>query len=154
MIKNNKTNWLDRFFEPRIDFFKLLAEQAQTTLSGMEALETWIGEGIWERCQLVRDLEHKADEQKLFIQQCLVDSLVTPFDREDIYDLSTRLDEVVNSARTTAREIEAWDISPDDGYINEMGVLLVKGVKHLLESFQHLKVDFEQSAGHAMKARK
>src|SRR5579883_1751891 len=79
--------WLSRMFKPETDFFSLLAEQASITLEGMEALEQWIQEGAHDRCQIVRDLEHKADKHKLKLAQHLVGTLITPIDREDIYDL-------------------------------------------------------------------
>ncbi|MGH9548738.1 MAG: DUF47 domain-containing protein, partial [Terriglobales bacterium] len=108
--KGRSGNWLGRLFEPRIDFYALLKHQADKTLEGMEALEEWIAKGAEERCQRVRDLENEADDLKMLIERSLVDAFVTPFDREDIYDLSIRLDEVINCAKSIVREMEALDV--------------------------------------------
>ena len=111
----------------RLIFFQLLKEQASTTLKGIEALEIWLSAGASERCQVVRDLEHQADEQKLILQKRLVESFVTPVDREDLYDLSVRLDEVINAAKNAAREVEALNFCPRDDYLAEMSRTLKEG---------------------------
>ncbi len=154
-MPDKNSNWFSRLFEPQTDFYKILIDQATVTLNGLEALECWLIEGASERCQTVRDLESKADDIKLELQRKLVESFVTPFDREDIYDLSTRLDEIINAAKATAREIEAFSISPEDAYMNEMARTLVEGARCLVNSFTTLKdKNFPEAEEQARLARK
>lgn len=143
-----------RVFEPKTDFFALLNTQSATTLDGVVALECWINEGLFERCQKVRDLEKMADEQRLNLERKLVESFITPFDREDIYDLSTKLDEVINSAKAIAREIEALEIRTSDSYLKEMAATLVEGTRCLHQSFAHLQSNPVEAANQAQFARK
>ena len=150
----DKTNWLARVFEPKTDFFALLNVQAAATLEGMLALEEWINEGTFERCQKVRDIENVADEHKLELERKLVESFITPFDREDIYDLSIKLDEVINSAKTIAREIEALEIKSSDSYLKEMAATLVEGTRCLNQSFIHLQSNPMEASNQATLARK
>jgi len=77
------TSWLTRFFEPKTDFYALLKAQADTTLQGMVAFEEWLNNGASGRCQIVRDLEKEADTLRLDLERKLVESFVTPFDREE-----------------------------------------------------------------------
>jgi len=149
-----KKTGLSRFFEPRIDFYALLLGQADTTLKGVEALETWLLTGAYERCQLVRDLEHQGDEQKAALQIKLSESFITPFDREDIYDLSISLDEVLNSAKDSAREVEALNYCPRDSTLPEMARTLVEGTRCLYNSFRNLNVNLSEAAAQASLARK
>lgn len=149
-----KRSIFQRFFEHRTEFFDMLVEQSRTTLQGMEALETWITTGAAGRCQVVRDLEHKADDQKFALEKHLADTLITPLDREDIYDLSANLDEVINSAKQTAREIEAFGTRRDDPALAEMANTLVVGAKHLLHAFEQLDKDVKEASKHASLARK
>ncbi len=154
-MADKKQNWFSKVFEPQTDFYKILIDQATMTLHGLEALECWLLEGADERCQTVRDFENKADEIKLNLQRRLAESFVTPFDREDIYDLSTRLDEIINSAKATAREIEAFTISPEDAYMTEMARTLVEGARCLVNSFATLKEkNFAEAEVQATLARK
>lgn len=149
-----RLNWFSQAFEPRTDFFAMLNNHAVKTLEGMQALEAWLIDGASERCQRVRDLEREADEIKLDLERKLVDAFVTPFDREDIYDLSLKLDEVINSAKATVREIEAFDLSPDDYYLKEMATTLVEGTRCLVLAFSHLKSKPQEAADQATLARK
>lgn len=141
-------------FEQKTDFFMLLKEQAATTLKGIEALENWLLSGASERCQVVRDLEHQADEQKLVLQKRLVESFVTPVDREDLYDLSVRLDEVINAAKNAAREVEALNFCPRDDYLGEMARTLKEGTRCLYNAFMHLDSNLKEAAAQADLARK
>ncbi len=132
----------------------MLTEQASITLEGMEALEKWIEEGADGRCQTVRDLEHKADKHKLRLESALVATLITPIDREDIYDLSHRLDEVINCAKRTVREMEALEVRPEGTVLHKMAGTLVEGSRSLLISFTNLASDLSEAANQASLARK
>lgn len=155
-MADKNPGWFSKVFEPQTDFYKILIDQATMTLHGLEALECWINSGAEERCQTVRDFEEKADEIKLDLHRRLVESFVTPFDREDIYDLSTRLDEVINSAKATAREIEAFTMNPEDAYMTVMALTLVEGGRCLVNAFTTLKEkklsESEEQAALARKA--
>jgi predicted phosphate transport protein (TIGR00153 family) len=152
--KSKSLSWFNRIFEPRIDFYALLNSHAQKVLDGMEALEQWFEAGAQERCQRVRDLENEADELKLELERKLVEAFVTPFDREDIYDLSARLDEVINSAKAVVREVEALHLDFDDSLLKEMVSTLVEGTRCLKQSFELLGKDLQEAANQATLARK
>ncbi len=142
-------------FVPSVDFYAMLNRQADKTLEGMKALEVWLREDGEERCETVRELERQADDLKLELGKRLQESFITPFDREDIYDLSARLDEVINSAKATVREIEAFGIKPGDHpIICEMAGILVRGTECLALSFRALKDRREEANEHARAARK
>ncbi len=152
--KSESSNWFSRLFQPKVNFYKLLSEQARTTSEGMEALREWIEKGASDRCQPVRDLEHRADQEKLLLQKQLSNSFITPFDREDIYDLSTQLDEVINAAKTTVREIEALNYCPFDPTLSEMAKILCEGTRCLLRAFEHLDKNLDEASKQAKLARK
>lgn len=147
-------SWISKLFEPKSEFYALLNIQSVTTLEGIVALDRWIVDGAIERCQKVRDLEKEADEHKLELERQLVDSFITPFDREDIYDLSIKLDEVINSAKQAVREIEALEIHASDAYLKEMAATLVEGTRCLNQSFAHLQNNAAEAANQAALARK
>lgn len=155
MDKNGKIrSWLSRLVGPENDFYSMLTEQASITLEGMVALEKWIEDGAEGRCQTVRDLEHKADKHKLRLEHSLVATLITPIDREDIYDLSHRLDEVINCAKRTVREMEALEVRPEGTVLHKMAGTLVEGSRCLLIAFTNLASDLSESASQAGLARK
>jgi uncharacterized protein Yka (UPF0111/DUF47 family) len=89
--------------EPSTDFYGLLNSHAAKVLNAVEALKDWIiADDRDQRFQRVRDFELEADVLKLQLGQKLVESFITPFDREDIYELGMRMDEVANAVKSTA----------------------------------------------------
>ncbi len=153
-LAEKKEFWFSRLFEPNIDFFALLVEQSQTTLAGMVALEEYVTDGDVLLGQKVRELERQADEEKLSLEKKLADSFVTPFDREDIYDISIFMDEIINSAKATVREIEAMQISPKHPSFKEMASTLVEGTRSINNSVHHMKANLREAAEYAQLARK
>lgn len=149
----NTPIWL-RFFKPQHDFYKMLENQAETTLQGMSALKNWFSAGSSERCQEIRDLEHEADKQKHELEQKLVDSFVTPFDREDIYDLSAKLDQILTGAKRTVREVEALKLNDCESHMVEMASILEEGTTCIAQSFRCLRKEGAEASKQASLARK
>jgi predicted phosphate transport protein (TIGR00153 family) len=56
-----------------------------------------------EFCRRIKDVEHKADLLTASIIQRIDKSFVTPFDREDIHNVTTSLDDVIDLIDGTAR---------------------------------------------------
>jgi len=145
-----------RIFEPPTDFYTLLDRHARKALEGVEALQEWVVcENREERCQRVRDLENEADVLKMELGRKLDESFVTPFDREDIFELSNRMDEVINSAKSAIREIEAYEINPTvTPNLAELLEILVEGTRALVQSIHLLRNNLPDSSAQALIARK
>ncbi|MGH9550608.1 MAG: DUF47 domain-containing protein, partial [Terriglobales bacterium] len=143
-----------KFFEPKTDFFALLTEQAETTVEGLSSLHDWLKGGGKKRCEAMHDLEHKADRQKRHIQECLRDTFVTPFDREEIYDISAELDCVINNAKKLVKDMELFDEGFRDKRLIKMSELNLEGAQNLKGSIESLQHDLAMAAELANKARK
>lgn len=142
-------------FEPSTDFYDMLARQANKTLEGVEALEQWLNQDDADaRGQMVRDREREADELKFELGKRLGETFITPFDREDVYDLSLSLDEVINAAKSTVREVEAFDIPRKTKGMCDLAALLVEGTRCLAQAFAALKTDRPEAAEQARMAKK
>jgi uncharacterized protein len=154
--ETKRKSFFGQIFEPPTDFYALLNQQAAKTIEGMRALVDWLlHEDSAERCQTVRELESEADQIKLNVAKRLVESFITPIDREDIYDLSQRLDEVINGAKAIAREIEAFETKPSlHPEILEMANMLVDGTACLVASFAALRTDRLEAQKQAQAASK
>ncbi|HEY9714865.1 MAG TPA: DUF47 family protein, partial [Chroococcales cyanobacterium] len=119
----NSPEWL-KIFKPKVDFFSLLNEQAKMTAQGLAELRDWLRDGAKGKCEGVHRLEHDADRQKLKILEELRDSFVTPFDREEIYDISARLDLIINGAKKITKDIEHFDYHAPPAELIEMSQLI------------------------------
>ena len=63
-----------------------------------------------EYSRRIKGLEHACDELTHTISTKLNKSFITPFDREDIYTMSTALDDIVDLIDDAARAIIDFDV--------------------------------------------
>lgn len=97
----------DRFFE----LFSSLAEKAVEAARRLIELLALKGEGRWATADGIKALEHEADEITHGIVRRLDHSFITPFDREDIHALASKLDDVVDRIDSTARRCRIFRIA-------------------------------------------
>ena len=132
------------------DLLGLLLEQSDITCRGIDAFVRWSG-GELEQNQAVRDYEHQADDARKKVLKELRAAFSTPLDPEDIYELSERLDEVLNGAKNAVRESEVMKIEPDQA-MADMSSHLRIGVGHLHAAFEVLKSDRDRATQEADQA--
>ena len=79
-------------------FYDLLTESAQHLIKGASLLAEMLADGADHQdvARRMREAEHQADETTHAIVKKVNSTFVTPFDREDIYDLASGLDDVMD----------------------------------------------------------
>ena len=144
---------MKRWFLPYTpDLLGLLLDQCQITCRGMHAFVLWSG-GDADQGEVVRDTEHEADDARRRVMKELRAAFSTPVDPEDIYELSERLDQVLNGAKNAVRESEITDVPPDAA-MEEMAQSLQDGVQHLYDALAALKEDQDRATDEADAAVK
>jgi uncharacterized protein Yka (UPF0111/DUF47 family) len=142
---------LKRWFLPETpDVLAMLRAQADLTVQGMDALNTWAS-GDHAAADQVRKLEHDADDHKRELRAALTVAFTTPLDPEDIFELSRGLDEVLNSAKNAVREAEVMHAAPDAA-IAEMTTELAEGTRRISDAFAELSRGAMASATQAADA--
>jgi uncharacterized protein Yka (UPF0111/DUF47 family) len=140
-----------RWFLPYTpDLLGRLIEQAEMTVHGMDAFVHW-SEGDLEQNDAVSTHEHQADMARRAMLKELRAAFSTALDPEDIYELSERLDEVLNGAKNTVRESEVMKVDPDQA-MAEMAGHLQTGVRHIHAAFGVLRSDRDAATAEADKA--
>ncbi len=147
-------SWLKARVLPQMpDFYAMLIEQCSITTQGTHALVQFLSQGDPANGIEVRRLEHKGDRIKASNLETLHRSFATPMDREDFYDAIIAIDEILNYAKTSVREVEILEVAPDP-QMAEMADLVDKGAQALLEGFRHLEGDPATAGNCADVARK
>jgi uncharacterized protein Yka (UPF0111/DUF47 family) len=146
-------SWL-KFVKPKRDFFALLESHAQLVNQGFIGLHDWLKNGAHDRCEHIHDCEHKADEVKHQIEKSLADTFVTPFDREEIYDLCERIDLTLTGAKMMVKDIEFFSADESDEYLIQMSEVLAKGSEKIAQSIEQLKTDVQKAEELANEIRK
>jgi uncharacterized protein len=89
---------LQRFLPREEGFFDLFDKQADNIHVGAKALLQMLSHytGVPEQVQIIKAIEHQGDEITHTIVTKLNQTFITPFDREDIHELCSRLDDVID----------------------------------------------------------
>jgi predicted phosphate transport protein (TIGR00153 family) len=79
-------------------FYGLFVKQAETLVQGAELLLDIVAnfDGVEPKARRLHDIEHEADEVTHEIMRRLNTTFVTPLDREDIHELASSLDDVMD----------------------------------------------------------
>jgi uncharacterized protein Yka (UPF0111/DUF47 family) len=126
-----------RWFLPHTaDVLRLLRAQADVTLEGMRAFTAW-SSGEVDTVLAVRQAEHDADSRQRALLVELRSAFSLPLDGEDLYELSERLDRVLDSAKDCAREAEVMRLAPDQPMADMAGAIL-DALEHVVAAFDVL----------------
>jgi uncharacterized protein Yka (UPF0111/DUF47 family) len=124
------------FLPKNPDLLGLLCEQAAITVDGMHALVAWAA-GEPAAGDDVREYEHHADDKKRQLWRELREAFSPPIDAEDLYALSSDLDEVLNASKNLVRELEVMELTPDTA-THEMTLVLAEATQHLADACARL----------------
>lgn len=140
-------------FPKEKDFYGLLYGQSCKTVEGIEALSKYMHTGDVKESQRVVEIEDEADELRRIIIDNLDNTFITPFDREDIFNLSGTMDDIVDYAKTTVEEMEIYELEPTESLISMVDILL-NATRCLNTSIKYLRDHKAISAENAVKAKK
>jgi predicted phosphate transport protein (TIGR00153 family) len=87
----------------------------------------------------VRAIEHAGDAVTHDLVQLLNTQYVTPFDREDIYELITTIDDVVDHIEEVSARLELYDVETMSRHAIELARILATAVGHLATALAELK---------------
>lgn len=134
------TSFIKKFILPKeVDFNTALVEHATLVDDIIHALYSCFIEGKEENCQKILANEHQIQTIKEKYISELLNTFITPIDRESIYRVITQLDWIAMSIRHFALEAKAYHITTlDDGYMKII-TCLQRQSKDLRLGFQNLK---------------
>ena len=121
-----------RFFQallPREEkFFPLLNAHARTIVQGAQALRDLLqgGEGIQEACARVVTHENAADDIARAVLISIRRSFITPFDRGDIKDLISLLDDAIDQMQKTAKAITMFEVTIFEPHMQQMADVILR----------------------------
>jgi len=146
-------SWLGNFFKPRQDnFVRLLIEQSEWTVQGLEALLTYMRDADEASANTVRKCEKEADEVRRILVDELNRTFVTPMDREDIFALSRAIDDILDYAYSTLDEMTVLHVTPNI-YLQRMVSLLRDAANEVHLAMLRLKDHPGVAVDHAQRAK-
>lgn len=129
-------------FIPREEkFFELFVEDAQNVLAGARMLEE-LFRSYDQRERLasqLRDTERRGDGISHDIGQRLAKTFVTPFDREDIHQLISRLDDVIDFIEEVADTCILYKIDAPTPTAIEQARIIALQCEEMVRGLEKLK---------------
>ena len=106
-------DWFQRLLPREDKFFPLLAGHAAAIASAAEALRRMLdgGDAVLRHCHSVMRHEEEADAITREVLIGVRSSFITPFDRGDIKDLITAMDDAIDQMQKTAKAIVLFEIT-------------------------------------------
>ena len=148
-----KLNFWERLFPVKRDFYKMIGDQAVASTNVVGYLSRWLSSRSEEDYQLLLSEADVADKCRFTMEDNLIEAFATPFDRQDIYSLSVEMDRIVEYAKSTLTEMEAFEVA-EDSIIHNMVLQLKVGTDQLVEAIHLLKENPRKSQIHIGKIRK
>lgn len=146
-------DWLKRFLKPRQDnFFDLLIRQGEYAIAIVEALQAYLRKQSDKKSVRARQVEKEADEIQRILVNDLMNTFVTPIDREDIFALARALDNFIDYIYDTVEELEIFALDTPEPVV-DMGEVLHEMAVELHLALQRL-IDHPGVAGeHARRVK-
>jgi predicted phosphate transport protein (TIGR00153 family) len=141
-------NWFQALMPKENRFFGLFNQHAATIVLGAEALRAMLegGEAISDSCRRIMQHENEADAVTREVFLAVRRTFITPFDRGDIKELISLLDDAIDQMQKTAKAIILFEVQAFEPQMREMGDVIVQASKLTVESIGLLSA-MQQNAG-------
>ena len=116
-------------FIPReVRFFDLFEQQSQYIIKGAQLLRELVHNFSDARAKAhaIKEVEHQGDQVTHDIVRKLNTTFITPIDREDIHDLATRLDDVLDFIEAAAERLVVYRIKEPTSASRAMAEVIVQ----------------------------
>ncbi|TWJ18009.1 DUF47 domain-containing protein [Geobacter argillaceus] len=114
-------------------FFQMFKEMTANTIKGAELLKEMIDDfedpaGSQRR---IKDAEHKGDSLTHDIIKKLNKSFITPFDREDIYSLASKLDDIMDLIDASSQRMVMYNVEKPTSEAKQLAFIILKSCQAL-----------------------
>jgi uncharacterized protein len=129
-----------RLLPKDVRFFDLFVADGENLQAAAAKLRDMIVsyDRLDERVAEIQALEKRGDDIDREINQRLEDAFITPFDREDIHDLTIQLDDVVDGIQATAETLVIYAIEQPTEEARQLAHILADQADALVSALRKL----------------
>jgi predicted phosphate transport protein (TIGR00153 family) len=141
--------WFHALMPKEDRFFDLFAQHSHAVVAGAIALRAMLegGDAILPNYQTVMDREQDADNVTREVLIAVRRTFITPFDRGNIRDLITSMDNSIDQMQKTAKAIRLFDVTTFTHEMKDMADTVLKCAELVQEGVPLLK-SIGPEAGH------
>jgi len=131
----------------------MLLDQARMSEQGMKLLCDFVRSPTEDLRRQVDKTEKEADELRRQLIDAINRTLVTPFDREDVFALSRSLDDMIDYANSTVEEMTLFQ-APTNQYLVSIAEALYEGARQITAAVETLRRMPDGMQDHIILAKK
>jgi uncharacterized protein len=115
-------------------FFAFFEQQGKKTVEGCRAFLAMVEEAnnLQSHAQRVKQIEHECDDITHAVVEQLHKTFITPIDRNDIYRLITKMDDIMDFVEAAADRLALYEIPTMTKEVGELARCLVSSAEHVL----------------------
>lgn len=128
--------WFQALMPKEERFFVLFERHAKIVVAGAEALRGLLrgGDTIESYCKEIFQREAEADDITREVLIAVRRTFITPFDRTDIQDLITSMDDAIDQMNKTAKTIVMFEVRDFEPHMLQMSEIIVQAANLVLEA--------------------
>jgi hypothetical protein len=133
--------WFHALLPHEDSFFDRFEAHARLLVQGAEALRELLngGEGMAAAAAAIFRHEEAADDVTRDVFLAIRRTFITPFDRSDIRELTTSLDDAIDQMQKTAKSIGLFEVTSFQPQMRELGDLAIQASYLTLEATELLR---------------
>jgi len=123
--------WFQALMPKEERFFTLFERHAAVVVAGAEALRGLLqgGAAVEACCQEIFQREAEADDVTREVLVAVRRSFITPFDRTDIQDLISSMDDAIDQMNKTAKTIVLFELHSFEPHMQQMSDIILHVAK-------------------------
>lgn len=123
-----------KFFDMFVDMTANIGEGARLLKAILDDFEN-----VEVRVKQLKDLEHKGDDMTHAVLIKLNQTFITPFDREDIHQLASKLDDVIDYVYAAGERLVMYKILQAPPAVSELAGVIIRQADQLSKAVSMLE---------------
>jgi len=123
------------------DFFSLFERHAALTVEGAKQFATLVacGQNVPALAARIKEIEHETDVITHTCVERLHTTFITPFDRDDIHRLITRMDDVMDFIESASERMALYELREMTREVQDLAAVLVRATEAVARAVAGLR---------------
>ena len=137
-------------------FFDMFAEMASNLTEGATTLRDLLHDykKVPEAVQKIKDIEHKGDDMTHAVVIKLNQTFITPFDREDIHELASAIDDVLDYVNSAADRLLMYKVDSAPRAAAKLADVIVRQSQELSKAVLLLEKNHQKVLDHCVEVNR
>ncbi|OFZ77737.1 MAG: phosphate transport regulator [Bdellovibrionales bacterium RIFOXYD1_FULL_53_11] len=121
-------------------FFELFRSSAELSVKGAHAFRAMLDDlpNVEKHAREIKDIEHKCDEVTHMTVELLHKTFITPLDREDIYQLISKMDDILDFIDGAAMRVYRYGITEPTQEMKDLADVSIKACESVKKAIDKI----------------